>query len=343
MGSFIRLAMIEPKYIGIFSAFLITSSLIYWKFLKKKYVRVGRVDRLYIYPIKGCQGIEIDAIEVTKYGLKYRNIKDRMFSFVDAKGQLVNMQTTAKVATIFLEMKSDYQLLAKCIEQKDQSDLPKSIYIEIPIRERLSKCDEVFEAEFKQRKIKGVVCDKKINTFFSQYLGISVKLIQHLPELKYRPANTVKKEDPNFERRFNITFQNYVDFHLISMESLDLLNERIAENSGKQFQVSGLNFRPNMTVTETNGPFDEDKWRFIKINDAKFIQIENCFRCSNTTIEDASRKEPIHTLRKFRRSKIKEEDRRVAGSPFFGCLLGTLKEGTICVGDKIEASLIEVI
>ena len=333
--------MIEPKYIGIFSALLITS-LIYWKFVKKKYARVGKVDRLYIYPIKGCQGIEIDEIEVTKFGLKYRNIKDRMFSFVDAKGQMVNMQICAKVATIFLEMKSDYQLLARCVDQT-KDDLPKSIYIEIPIKERLSKCDEVFEAEFKNRKIKGVVCDKKINTFFSQYLAMSVKLIQHLPELKYRPANTQKKEDPSFERRFNITFQNYVDFHLISLESLDLLNEKIAENSGKQFQVSGLNFRPNMTVTDTNGPFDEDKWRFIKINDVKFIQIENCFRCSNTTIEDAFRKEPIHTLRKFRRSKVKEEDRRVGGSPFFGCLLGTLREGTIRVGDKIEATLVEVI
>lgn len=266
-----------------------------------------------------------------------------MFSFVDEKGQLVNMQTISKVASIFLELISDQLLLARCEEASDQNNSPKSIYIQIPIKDKLSDSDEIFEAEFKKRKIKGIVCNKNINNFFTQYLGTNVRLIQHLHELKYRPANSVKKIDLTFEKKFNITFQNYVDFHFICMQSLDLLNQKITQNSGSQYQVSGLNFRPNMTVIDTKEAFDEDRWRIIKINKVKFIQIENCFRCSNTTIEDATRKEPIKTLRTFRRSKIKEEDKRVSGAPFFGCLIGTLRGGKIKVGDKIEAVLVDVI
>lgn len=87
-----------------------------------------------------------------------------------------------------------------------------------------------------------------------------------------------------------------------------------------------------------------DHWRHIRVGrDTEFLQIENCFRCANTTIEDDNRKEPIYTLRKFRRSKIASEDKRVASAPFFGCLLGTMKEGRIRVGDTVDAILVSII
>lgn len=167
---------------------------------------------------------------------------------------MINAQIVAKVDSISLKLEGDH-LLATCGSEP----------IEIPIKQSLSSDDEVAEASFKNRSLKGVICAEKINTFFTEYLGINVRLIQHLPELQYRPANTVKKCDAEFEKQFNIAFQNYVDFHFISLQSLDLLNTKIAENSGVASQVSGLNFRPNMFVSDTVRPFDEGELNFRKL------------------------------------------------------------------------------
>lgn len=252
---------------------------------------------------------------------------------------MVNIMILPKVASVTLQLADDH-LIATCEESQNDK---KSI--KIPIKVKLEEDDEIEEGEFKNRKMKGVVCSRKINEFFSDYLATPVKLLQHLPELEYRPANSVKKINESEEKKYNIMFQNYVDFHFISIQSLDLLNQKIAENSGSSNTVSGLNFRPNMFVTDTFEPFQEDKWKYIKFRDntTKFVQIENCFRCANTTIEDGQRKEPLHTLRKFRRSRFKEEDKRVNSAPFFGVLCGTLNEGIIRKDDKIEAVLVDFI
>ena len=133
------------------------------------------------------------------------------------------------------------KLLAECNDNCKNEEIKK---IEIPIKKRLDKDkDRIAEGSFKGRKISGIICDETINDFFSNYLGIKVRLLQHLEELNFRSANSVNKIDAKEEKKYNIIFQNYVDFHLISEQSLQLLNEKITENSGEQYQVSGRNFR----------------------------------------------------------------------------------------------------
>lgn len=49
--------LIEPKYAAILTAILFaTTVLIVGIRKRRKYVRVGKVNRLFIWPIKGCKG-----------------------------------------------------------------------------------------------------------------------------------------------------------------------------------------------------------------------------------------------------------------------------------------------
>lgn len=52
----------ELRYLSIFSAVLF-AGFICWTFIKKRYIYVGKVDKLFIYPIKGVQPIKVEYIE----------------------------------------------------------------------------------------------------------------------------------------------------------------------------------------------------------------------------------------------------------------------------------------
>lgn len=61
---------------------------------------VYHVKELYIYPIKSCQGIPVDHLQLTDSGILY----DRMFCLV-SKGNVLTMRKCHKLATLRLEFR----------------------------------------------------------------------------------------------------------------------------------------------------------------------------------------------------------------------------------------------
>jgi uncharacterized protein YcbX len=112
---------------------------------------------------------------------------------------------------------------------------------------------------------------------------------------------------------------------LISRESLDDLNSKLA------IPVGMNRFRPNMVVSGC-GPFDEDNWTSIKINDISLRVIQACSRCSVPTVDPATGvltgPEPIHTLSSYR----KRDD----GEVYFGINMAPDSTGLISVGDAVS-------
>ena len=47
------------------------------KYGQKPWVWVGKVSRLFVYPLKSCRGIEVNELEVTPDGSKYEQVRDR--------------------------------------------------------------------------------------------------------------------------------------------------------------------------------------------------------------------------------------------------------------------------
>ena len=66
-----------PLIVGL--SVLTTTSLLYYVYRKSRqnFEKVCKVKKLFIYPIKAVKGVEVDRLEITKYGVKYGVFKDR--------------------------------------------------------------------------------------------------------------------------------------------------------------------------------------------------------------------------------------------------------------------------
>ncbi|CAG2163332.1 unnamed protein product [Oppiella nova] len=64
---------------------------------RKHFVKVCKVKKLFIYPIKGVKGVEVNQLEITKYGVKYGSFRDRSWILLNAKNDYINMNTDPKL------------------------------------------------------------------------------------------------------------------------------------------------------------------------------------------------------------------------------------------------------
>lgn len=83
-------------------------------------------------------------------------------------------------------------------------------------------------------------------------------------------------------------------------KSLEELNRRLKEK-GKE-PLSMRNFRPNVVVSGTL-PFEEDRWKVIRIGNAVFHVVKGCPRCKQSCTDQISGKvsgEPLETMAEFR-------------------------------------------
>lgn len=318
---------------------------------------VGEVSRLFLYPVKGCAGVEVSSIKVTSHGLQSEHgILDRSFFVMKDQRVLNSIRCRAisyiQIRIVLIDLNPAIEL-SYPIEKRFGTVL-------VPLMQQLPRNAKIIEAKFQKNNFKGVDCGDNAANWLGQVLGLTeVRLAQHLPSLCYRSANSVGKRSIEYEQEFKILYQNYTDLHMISEESLQALNLRLANDGSPEGveQVDGLNFRPNVFVKNTLEAWHEDRWAHIRIGcDCELEQVENCFRCMNTTISKlqtentetikqrvkvVATKEPLNTLRKFRRAKNEDEDKRVQHSPFFGCLMGTRRPGLIKVGDQVKAVIVE--
>ncbi len=94
-----------------------------------------------------------------------------------------------------------------------------------------------------------------------------------------------------------ISFADAYSFLVVSCESLEALNARLAE------PLPMNRFRPNI-VLEGGGPFAEDGWKTFRIGEIELDAAGPCARCVTTTTDQESGArglEPLRTLATFRR------------------------------------------
>jgi uncharacterized protein len=106
---------------------------------------------------------------------------------------------------------------------------------------------------------------------------------------------------------------------IITQASLDDLNRRLLldsaanNDSGRQDDDSATTvaavpmsrFRPNIVITGTKEPFEEDKWKVIAIDGALFHIVKGCLRCKVTTIDTSQDmpkigQQPLELMKDFR-------------------------------------------
>ncbi len=110
--------------------------------------------------------------------------------------------------------------------------------------------------------------------------------------------------------------------------SLDQLNAWVAQGPDPA-PVPMQRFRPNVVVESTGRPFEEDRWRRLRIGGVRYRFAEHCDRCQVTMVDPQTllrRKEPIRTLARHHRWD---------GRTWFGIRLVPLGVGTVGVGEPV--------
>ncbi|MDX8030007.1 MOSC domain-containing protein [Lentzea sp. BCCO 10_0856] len=253
---------------------------------------------LHVYPIKGCGGFSVTASAVDLTGLR----DDRMMVLVDDDGVFLSQRKMPAMAALRPSL-VDSSLVIGGESFPVVVDGPR-----VPVV---------------VHKWHGTGIDQgdAAAEYFSDALGMSVRLRRTPPDLHRESGGE------------NAGLVGYADAHallMISLSSLDGLNERILERGGEPVPMN--RFRPNVVVSGWQEPHTEDRVRRAVIGDVELAYAKDCVRCAvpmvdqETGLRDGP--EPTRTLATYRRDPD--------GGVIFGMKAAVIATGTVAIGDKID-------
>lgn len=255
-----------------------------------------------IYPVKSLGGISLQSSEVTDRGLKH----DRRWLIINEEEKFITQRTHPLLALIKTKITGNKLILGH--KTKEISPLVIPIHHESVETVLVSIWHDLVEAR---------VVGKYADEWLSDALGIKCRLV-------YMHDETLRFVDRAFAADNEIvSFADAYPFMMIGQTSLDDLNSRLKE------KLPMNRFRPNF-VFSGGEPFDEDKWKRIRIGEIVFNLAKPCSRCVLTTVDqNTSEKseEPLRTLSTYR---------SINNKVYFGQNLLHEGIGTLKVGDEIE-------
>lgn len=258
------------------------------------------LSALFIYPIKSCAALTLDAAPVEPRGLRY----DRRWMLVDATSRFMTQRLLPHMALIDVEVEG----MGLRVRAPGMDELHVSPFDD-GTREWVEIWDDTVEA---------AVAPDDVNAWFSRFLDRPCRLV-------YMPPDSVRPVDPEYAKGGEeVSFADAFPMLLATETSLADLNNRLAE------PVTILRFRPNLVIAGTLEPFEEDTWKEIRIGEVRFDVVKPCARCAVVNVDPAtglSSREPLRTLASYR---------TVNNKALFAQNLIPLNTGTIRVGDEVE-------
>lgn len=258
------------------------------------------VTKLTIYPVKGCQAIHVDTMDIVNTGPKY----DRQWMLVGSDGKFISQRSHPKLALISASI------------QGEQLALTIPGYGLIMLSPTYDG-DEI-EATLHKSTVQTVEQSVEASRVLSDYLECDAKLVAMAKNFTrfVNPDYAVTKTD-------HTLFADAFPFLIISEESLDDLNSRL------ESPVPMTRFRPNIVIKGVNA-YDEDNFTKLRIGNVVFSAVKKCSRCTVTTVDQETGvqgKEPLRTLSRYRNSEK---------GIMFGMNLIHNASGVICIGDSVE-------
>uniref|UniRef100_A0A0K0FNP2 MOSC domain-containing protein n=1 Tax=Strongyloides venezuelensis TaxID=75913 RepID=A0A0K0FNP2_STRVS len=305
------------------------------------FVKIGKIGKLFIYPVKSMKGISVPYIECNKTGASYNYIRDRSFMVVDRKTSLYigggkeRKLTLIQPSMDYDSLTSSYILTLTC--EKNKTFV--TVNLDDVVMEEKLLTVKVIGNGIGDGICEGYDCGDEVGVFIKNVLSsdADLRLIYHSELLSkklksiYGPqySNTNVTMGPH-ELRYHCD----APYHILTEGSLNDLNKRY---KGKD-QMVVERFRPVIVVSNTK-PYDEDYWRHLKVGKCLFEVLGPCVRCIQTTIDPKTAEkhpnmEPVRELRKYRLTKGRIE-KQYGISPVFG-IQASVKDGnTIKVGDDV--------
>lgn len=167
-------------------------------------------------------------------------------------------------------------------------------------------------------EVEAQLVNEGADNWLSDILGTNCRLV-YMPEVSRRLVDRQYANSKDDLVRFSDGFPVL----LTNESSLEWLNGHLLQ------PVTMNRFRPNLVVSGFE-PFEEDRWKEVRIGEVTFAVVKPCARCSITTIEPTTAKrgkEPLKTLAQFR---------TFDGKVLFGQNLIPLHEGTLRLDSTVN-------
>lgn len=258
------------------------------------------IGRLFVYPIKSLGGMELDDAEVETRGFRH----DRRWMLVDKSGEFLSQRRYPRMALARARIEGERLVV-------DASGMPA---LELPLRPEPGATVPV---SVWGDEVEAASCGGDADHWFARFLGASCRLVHMSDE-------TERIVDPEYARAGDrVGFADGFPFLVLSQASLDDLNARL------ETPLPVNRFRPNIVVAGCV-PYEEDRWRRVRVGDVGFRVVKPCSRCAITTVDQGSGekgKEPLRTLATYRKAGDKV---------FFGQNAIPDSTGRLSVGDAVE-------
>lgn len=263
---------------------------------------------IHVYPLKAAGGHALREAVVEPWGLA----GDRRWVLIDENDKVVTQRPQPRMALSAVEQGPDGGILLSAPGRE-------------PLAVRVPEPTGTTTVEIWNDKVEGVAADASAHAWFSDYLGIGVRLV-HLDDPAVR-----RPIDPEFARPGEtVSFADGYPLLLTTLGSLDALNALIAQGDRPGEGPLPMNrFRPNVVV-EGTAPWAEDDWSRLAIGEVTFRVAKMCGRCVVTTTDQSTAergREPLRTLARHR---------RFGDKLVFGQNLVPESPGSVRVGDPVR-------
>jgi uncharacterized protein YcbX len=256
------------------------------------------LSQLNVYPVKGCAGISLETSTLDHRGVP----GDREWMVVDAGGRFISQRTDPLLSRIRVQLEPERLVLeAPGLSPLGLSRTTPGPGVQVTVWD--DTCPAVDAGD-----------------------GAAAWLAHHLG-----PARLVRMDaafgrlaNPELAPEGELSFADAYPVLLISRASLDDLVSRV------RTPLKMNRFRPNLVV-EGCAPFEEDRWRRLRVGGAVLRLVKPCVRCVATTVEQETAQaghEPLRTLATFRRWE--------GGGVIFGQNAVVEVDGPVRVGDALE-------
>jgi len=293
------------------------------------WVSVGRVDKLYLYPVKSLAHIEVPQMDLGQCAGYLGDIKDRQFMVCDLNGKFVTSRRYPQMALIQPKINGDN------VELRYPGKQDCTVKIKT---EGLKKICNVWGDG-----CEGIDLGDDVGKWLSEIIlekPEGIRFVYHHSPASSRPD---RAEDsyltPLMKNGDKPYFADGCPYLLLSKPSVDNLN-RVLKEKNVDLEVEETRFRPNIHISGDFVAHAEDKWSYIKIGDSIFRNIKPCTRCVFTTVDPKTGTKdkggnPLKALREYRSSEDPTEKKAYGTSPLFGINMGLEVGGRIEVGMEV--------
>ncbi|KAJ9467897.1 hypothetical protein DIPPA_27179 [Diplonema papillatum] len=298
------------------------------------------VEKLVIYPIKSCTGIEKQEAVTGPRGF----LHDRLWMFVDEKGAMTTQRKVPKLGRVVPVLDlgpaggAGTVLTLTCPELKGKLQSVK-VKLIVPGAEGQRVAVKVWGDAVEALAVEN---DADTRHFVREATGrADLRLVQFpLDGSRIIGEKYFRGLEGALQGVNQAGFSDKFPYLLLSSASMAEINNRAQSDPGYQpgkHELSSSRFRPNIIVKAADlAPHAEDSWLEVRIGpSATFHCVHPCERCVLTTVDPKTHafdkvSDPHHTLR------LLKEYRDFGGGPMFGqnCVCHTLGV-RVRVGDAV--------